>query len=432
MDSNDKKTREQKVLYDALWLELEPRLQSPRKKKDRVFLWLSLLAIGVTTIGFWCLSDQRVRLKTEATTTPLSELPRQAHEDLLASALSIELTKDRATRETVSKKTFTSILKNEVKISDQKKVISTIGRHIRTSALKQSKGSLFPIDSNPSSKKILTALTPRAAINLTNLESLSISSSDSLLLLSYSRDRIDLRIKFLNLNEEEDSHKFKMGFSTLALRPFAKTGVSSTSYEDALQASLKLLAGVELELWSSYQLTRHLGLGLGVSYNQYWERFDLDNVVTEERKIINPEAFVAAGSFLEAEQCLTVHTAQRIRNYNAFSIWNLNPQLEYQSEVGSFNFLGAVGMPVIINQNYRGTLFDEQGLVTHEHPVFDDRRFARLGLRLNFRFDYSWNNGVGLGVNLNYRQFFGPNEGQVFQQAPLSSLGVGLMSSYSF
>ena len=67
MDSNDKKIREQKVLYDALWLELEPRLQSPRKKKDRVFLWLSLLAIGVTTIGFWCLSDQRAVSYTHLT-----------------------------------------------------------------------------------------------------------------------------------------------------------------------------------------------------------------------------------------------------------------------------------------------------------------------------------------------------------------------------
>lgn len=434
MAYNERDRKEHKVLYDGLWLELEPRLQSPRKKKDRAFIWLSLLAIGVAAVCFWWLPGHRTVLKMETTAPPPSELFIQAQEDFLVSVQPKEKAIDRATREIISKRTDASILNREVNKFDEENILKTNESFIGSSALlpNQTKESLFFVDKNLSDKRIGPTPASRDAIYLTKLESLSTISSELLRFLSYSRDSIDLQNKFLNLNEKENRHKFKIGFSTLALRPFAKTRTGNTSYEKDLQASLTLLAGIEMELWSSYQLTKHLGLGLGVSYNQYWERFDLDNVVTEERKILNPEAFEATGNFLEAEQCLTVHTSQRIRNYNSFNIWSLNPELGYQAEVGSWNFMGAIGMPVIINQNYSGTLFDEQGLVTHEHPVFDDRRFARLGLRLNFRLDHSWNNGFGLGINLNYRQFFGPNEGVVFQQTPLSSLGVGLMSSYRF
>ena len=83
-----------------------------------------------------------------------------------------------------------------------------------------------------------------------------------------------------------------------------------------------------MELWSSYKFSEHLGFGLGLSYNEYWERFDLDNVVTAQMEIFNPEAFAMAESFHGADQCLTTHTTQRVVNYNSFRIWSLNPQLD--------------------------------------------------------------------------------------------------------
>ena len=58
MANINKKTKEQKILYDQLWLELEAQLPSPRKKKDRIFLWLTFLMIGTVALSFWWLTDK--------------------------------------------------------------------------------------------------------------------------------------------------------------------------------------------------------------------------------------------------------------------------------------------------------------------------------------------------------------------------------------
>ena len=426
------KLKEQKDLYDELWLELEPRLISPSSDRNKIYLWLFLLIVSVTAIGYWYLSSKAQELKVEDIVQSSITAPTQVGEQLVVS---VDLQKKKKHKGAIKINDDVDVRSKSVVpyntgYQNNQTVINEIPAGTSVYTNKQTPKSIFAEDGTPSTDTRSTS-EPQNVSAISTQDACTIIPYVKPRLICFYRDSIDLRFQRSDVVSPESLNKFKIGFSILATKPFTKKGVSRSSYEEDLRSSLAIMTGVEMELWSSYKFSEHLGFGLGLSYNEYWERFDLDNVVTAQMEIFNPEAFAMAESFHGADQCLTTHTTQRVVNYNSFRIWSLNPQLEYQFGLGNWTAVGAIGTPIVLQQNYVGTLFDEQGLVTYSYPVFDDKRFARLGLRLNIMVNYQLGNGINLGLNLNYRQFF-ESEGQLFQQTRLSSFGLGMMTSYRF
>ena len=203
MANINKKTKEQKILYDQLWLELEAQLPSPRKKKDRIFLWLTFLMIGTVALSFWWLTDKGRTSNIEANTLPISEFanetPRQVNKGVVIVHPK-EKTKDLTNSAVISDRDDVSLN------HDKKNIIRASKRYKATSTFTQkpATASLFSTDRNLTTKRFVDTTTPQAATSETELEAPASIPSERLSLLSYSRDIIDLRIKFLHLNQQEN------------------------------------------------------------------------------------------------------------------------------------------------------------------------------------------------------------------------------------
>jgi len=217
------------------------------------------------------------------------------------------------------------------------------------------------------------------------------------------------------------------------LHPFEKEANNGNSYSKALDNSLSWDSGIGVELATYYQLTSYLEIGLGINYTKLFERFRLKNEIVVEHIVVNSEAFLHRGTYIEAEQCVETIITQDIANNNSLNRFFLIPKLAGVFYLGEFRIRSGVGVPISLYQNYSGILFDTSDLRIHDGDIFDERKYSIIGLQLSNSISRHISQAVEIGLKFNYSRFGSTDvDDRIYNRNTLNVIDIGISGTYHF
>jgi len=442
-----------KAEYEKLWLELEPRLTKPKRNKR--FIWIFFFGF-LTAASFLLLSgsfnqkDSGIELEAHAPQN--IQMNETALKDFVVSTDAVpgDLVAEKQTAHQEPKNQGQNILKGKIKNSQSNRIKanSTEQDKVKLNDLTTKKEIELPSAITPENtfkQRKNQDLTLDGSIGVKkNKLQLEISShpilKDAQLIHRLIMDTLDLRNRMPSFNlaatnkvepkENSTQGRLAFGVSTHFISVKDINSEITTDYALALEDNLLTQNGFSFEISSSYKLTPHLEIGLGLNYTELLERFTLNNVISYESLVNNPMAFSYRNTFVEAEQCLITFITQNVAHNNSYTILSLSPKINTGFNLNNWNFKFGLSLPMAFHQNYSGTLFDEEGLIIKSGSVFDSKQVKPVGIEFQHSVFYQFSEKMEWGIQLSYRRIsaFYNNANS---NKTLGLLGVGVHARYN-
>ncbi len=180
---------------------------------------------------------------------------------------------------------------------------------------------------------------------------------------------------------------------------------SMTTYQIQLESLLNYTYAHSLTIVPSYKVNAWQ-LGLGISQQKLIEEFRLDNSPEEEVPFYNDSAYVKNDVYIGENQIKTVITQQEVYNRNSLTSIDLVPQLSYTVGNSKLKLVLGVKARLSLYSKYTGSLINEGGYLIKSGNIFDTQslHLFSFGAKTGIRYRISRNLELLTSANYEKRQ----------------------------
>jgi len=465
-----------KQQFDELWLELEPRLKKP--KRNRWFFLFCFLAISIAIgfIGFTSLNigegTSAERTTTERTENQKERIIQQEKHSVITEdqknnteAIPNEINHENSNLETnnskaslstkpsaISKRSLddlgsitNSIETHPAAVMPSNTSISTTSKVASNTELNTTK-RMIPVAINTEIVTAKMSIADTLPKQVKKARGWQINTKGKLALvplksiqpLPLPKQHIlaqKMSLKVISspkrLKKVERQSIFGLTISSIILFNQKSELEQNSIYHNQIEDHLTMDQGYQFAIVPHINIASNFELGLGMNYTEMFETFRLQNEVQTEQLISHPEAFSSNGDFIAAEKHLPVTVSQNIQHNNSYVSLSLVPQMHYNIEFKKSKISFGAALPILVMQDYKGTLFDQQQLIIKEGEIFEERRFKRYGLQLHHSFSVPITEAIDIAYLLTYQKWNGQNSTTSgYSQDAIQSIGIGLQLGY--